>query len=164
MKTFTSLGRVAALLLFLVLAGVGAQSARAQGMEGATITGIDVSYVGPQTVSKERVLANMRLKVGTAFSEARVEEDIRGLYATGKVQNVRIFGTPSGAGVRVQVILATRALVTAIEFFEGGKRVRIELDTNGQRRVDNWAYFDPAPGPRIHTDRAVTGHRHIGQT
>ncbi|MGI8431500.1 MAG: outer membrane protein assembly factor BamA [Chthoniobacterales bacterium] len=113
MKKFTSLGRVAALLFFLVPAGVGVQSARAQ--EGATITGIDVSYVGPQTVSKERVLANMRSKVGTAFSEARVEEDIRGLYATGKVQNVRIFGTPSGAGVRVQVILATRALVTAIE-------------------------------------------------
>ena len=56
----------------------------------------------------------MRLKVGTAFSEARVEEDIRGLYATGKVQKVRIFGTPSGAGVRVHVILAKRALVTAI--------------------------------------------------
>ncbi|HMJ05569.1 MAG TPA: hypothetical protein VK474_04875, partial [Chthoniobacterales bacterium] len=60
MKKFTSLGRVAALLFLLFLACVGAQSARAQGMEGATITGIDVSYVGPQTVSKDRVLANMR--------------------------------------------------------------------------------------------------------
>ncbi len=115
MKKFISLGSVAAFLLFLGLICGSPQNVRAQGPEGATVTGIDVTYVGPQTVSKDRILANMRTKVGTPYSETKVEEDIRGLYATGKVQNVRIFGTPSGSGVRVQVILATRALVTEIE-------------------------------------------------
>ncbi len=115
MKTFISLGRVAVLCFLLGLVVASPRGARAQSVEGATITGIDVSYVGPETVSKDRVLANMRTKVGTRYSETAIEEDIRGLYATGKMQNVRIFGTPSGAGVRVQVILATRALVTEIE-------------------------------------------------
>ena len=68
------------------------RAAQAQSLEGATITGIDVSYVGPETVSKDRVLANLRTKVGGRYSETAIEEDIRGLYGTGKVQNVRIFG------------------------------------------------------------------------
>jgi outer membrane protein insertion porin family len=123
MKNSISLGRVAAWLLFLGLALGWSCSVRAQSMEGTTITGIDVTYVGPQTVSKDRVLANMRSKVGSPYSETTVEEDIRGLYATGKVQNVRIFGTPSTSGVRVQVILATRALVTEIEV-DGANQLR----------------------------------------
>ena len=84
-------------------------------MEGVTITSIDVRYVGPETVSKDRVLANMRTKVGQPYSETTVEDDIRALYDTGKIQNVRIFGEPRGNGVHVQVILATRALITEIE-------------------------------------------------
>jgi outer membrane protein insertion porin family len=49
----------------------------------------------------------MRTKVGQPYSETTVEDDIRTLYDTGKIQNVRIFGEPAGNGVRVQVILAT---------------------------------------------------------
>lgn len=89
--------------------------AQAQGVEGVTITSIDVRYVGPETIAKDRILANMRTKVGASYSETTVEDDIRALYDTGKIQNVRIFGEPAGNGVRVQVILATRALVTEIE-------------------------------------------------
>lgn len=88
---------------------------RAQGLEGAIVNSIDVTYAGPQTIAKDRVLANMRTKVGQPYSETTVGEDIRGLYATGKVQNVRIYGEPKGNGVHVQVIIQTRALITQIE-------------------------------------------------
>ena len=115
MKHLISLVRSGAVLFSLGMAIALPQSARAQAIEGLPITSIEVSYVGPQTVSKERVLANMRTKVGAPYSETTVEEDIRGLYVTGKIQNVRIFGEPKGNGVAVQVILATRALVTEIE-------------------------------------------------
>ncbi|HEX3817972.1 MAG TPA: outer membrane protein assembly factor BamA [Chthoniobacterales bacterium] len=115
MKHFFSLGRSRLLLLLLGAAALCVSHAQAQGVEGATVNSIDVTYVGPQTVSKDRVLANMRTKVGSPYSETTVEEDIRGLYATGKVQNVRIYGEPQGNGVHVQVILASRALVTEIE-------------------------------------------------
>lgn len=115
MKHFFLLGRSLLLLLLLGAAGLCVSHVQAQGIEGATVNSIDVTYVGPQTVSRDRVLANMRTKVGSPYSETTVEEDIRGLYATGKVQNVRIYGEPQGNGVHVQVILATRALVTEIE-------------------------------------------------
>ena len=116
MKNLTASCRFATGLLFLFSAfSLLPSVASAQGVEGETITSIEVRYVGPETVAKERVLANMRTKIGTPYSEATVEDDIRTLYQTGKIQNVRIFGEPQGNGVHVQVILATRALVTEIE-------------------------------------------------
>ncbi|MEO7168501.1 MAG: outer membrane protein assembly factor BamA [Chthoniobacterales bacterium] len=115
MKNLISSFRFAAVFFLLGLAFLLPRAAQAQGVEGNTINSIEVRYVGPETVSKDRVLANMRTKIGAAYSETTVEDDIRALYNTGKIQNVRIFGEPSGGGVRVQVILATRALVTEIE-------------------------------------------------
>src|SRR4029079_11944073 len=115
MKNLTSYGRFTAVLLLFGFAPLLPPAAHAQGVEGATITSIDVRYVGPETVAKDRVLANMRTKVGQPYSETTVEDDIRTLYETGKIQNVRIFGEPQGNGVRVQVILATRSLITEIE-------------------------------------------------
>ena len=50
---------------------------------------IEIQYAGPETVSRERILANMRTKVGKAYSEQAVEEDVRNLYATGNITNVR---------------------------------------------------------------------------
>ncbi len=115
MKHLTSLLRLAAVFFSLGYALAYPHTAQAQGVEGAPITSIEVRYVGPETVSKDRILANMRTKVGARYSETTVEDDIRALYDTGRIQNVRIFGEPSGNGVRVQVILATRSLVTEIE-------------------------------------------------
>src|SRR5689334_24887221 len=115
MKNLTSLGRISAALFLAGLLIFPAPAGRAQGVEGVTITSVDVRYVGPETISKDRILANMKTKVGVPYSETTVEDDIRALYDTGKIQNVRIFGEPAGNGVHVQVILATRALITAIE-------------------------------------------------
>ncbi|HEY3662588.1 MAG TPA: outer membrane protein assembly factor BamA [Chthoniobacterales bacterium] len=115
MKNLISFLRLAAVFLSLVWALALPPRVHAEGLDGATITSIDVRYVGPETIAKDRILANMRTKVGTPYSETTVEDDIRTLYGTGKIQNVRIFGEPAGNGVRVQVILATRALVTEIE-------------------------------------------------
>jgi len=115
MKNLISSLRIAAVFFSLGWALALPPATRAQGLEGAPITSIEVRYVGPETIAKDRILANMRTKVGAPYSETTVEDDIRALYDTGKIQNVRIFGEPAGNGVRVQVILATRALVTEIE-------------------------------------------------
>src|SRR5690349_12499239 len=55
------------------------------------VRSIDVQYVGPVTVTRERILAQMRTKVGGPYSEMVAEDDIRTIYATGHVENVRIF-------------------------------------------------------------------------
>jgi len=91
-----------------------APQAQAQN-KAPNVVEIDVQYAGPATVAKERLLANMRTRVGQPYSEATVEEDIRNLYATGNVVNVRIFGEPKGDGVKVIVVLQAKARVTAVE-------------------------------------------------
>src|SRR6266403_1794459 len=65
------------------------------------VRSIDVQYTGPATVSKERILAQLRTAVGQPYSDQIVEQDIQNLYKTGSILNVRIFAQPEGDGVKV---------------------------------------------------------------
>jgi outer membrane protein insertion porin family len=101
------------------------------------IKSIEIQYVGPQTLSRDKILSQMRTKPGQPYSESLVEQDIKALYRTGQVQNVRIFGQAAGEGVKVMVVLQTRSLVNEIEI-EGASRInaktlrrKINLKING---------------------------------
>ena len=72
------------------------------------VKSIDVQYAGPASISKEKILANMRTRVGRAYDDRVVEEDIRNLYATGNITNVRIFGEPAADGVKVIVVVMAK--------------------------------------------------------
>ncbi len=87
------------------------------------IRSVEVHYTGPETVSKERILAHMRTKVGQPYSNQVVEQDIEALYKTGAIQNVRIFAQPEGDGVKVIVAVQTRAIVREIEI-TGAERIK----------------------------------------
>src|SRR5213596_2246955 len=87
------------------------------------IRSIDVEYTGPATISKERILAQMRTKVGQPYSNEVVQEDIKALYRTGYIRNVRIFAQPQGDGVKVIVAVQTQAIVREIEI-TGAERIR----------------------------------------
>jgi outer membrane protein insertion porin family len=50
------------------------------------------------------------------------ENDIRALYNTGQVQNVRIFGQPEGDGVKVIVAVQTRTMLNEIQI-DGATRI-----------------------------------------
>ena len=102
-------------LLVVLLALLPQETIFAQEGGGIRITSIEVQYNGPETLSRERILAQMRTKVGQNYSDGIAEDDIRSLYETGKLQNVRIFGQPSGAGVKVIVAVQTRAIINEIE-------------------------------------------------
>ena len=70
-------------------------------------------------------------RLASPSSDDVVEQDIRNLYKTGQLQNVRIFGEPSGGGVKVTVVVQTRSIVTEIEINGAhgftAKRVRSEI-------------------------------------
>ena len=89
------------------------------------IRAIDVEYTGPATVSKERILAQMRTKVGQPFNDAILEQDVETLYKSGAVQNVRIFGQPQSDGVKVIVQVQTRLLAREI-VIEGAERIKAQ--------------------------------------
>ena len=86
------------------------------------VRSIDVQYTGPATISRERILAQMRTKIGLPYSDTVAENDIRALYNTGQVQNVRIFGQPEGDGVKVIVAVQTRSMLNEIQI-DGATRI-----------------------------------------
>src|SRR6478672_10343888 len=89
-RTVTSL--VASIVLFasaLLANAQQPQQAQPAQQGPLIIRSIDVEYTGPATVSKERILAQLRTAVGKPYSEAVVEQDVRQLYSTGAIRNVR---------------------------------------------------------------------------
>ena len=108
--------------LAFVCALLGTVPARAQGPP--IVRSIDVQYTGPGTVSKERILAQIRTKVGQPYSDLVVQQDIENLYKTGAVLNVRIFAQPEGdGGVKVIVAVQTRSVVREIEI-DGAEQIK----------------------------------------
>src|SRR2546423_5969945 len=87
------------------------------------IRSMEVEYTGPATISKERILAQMRTKVGQVYSNETVQEDIQALYKNGYSLNVRIFAQPQGDGVKVIVAVQTRSIVREIEI-TGAEQVK----------------------------------------
>ena len=122
----------------------GALIARAQAPQSAPappiIRSIDVQYTGAQAVSKERILAQMRTKVGQPYSSQVVEQDVAALYKTGAIRNVRIFAQPEGDGVKVIVAVQIRAILREIEITGAErikpKRLRKEIKLPLNRAID----------------------------
>ena len=91
---------------------------------GPIVKSIEVQYAGPASVAKEKILANMRTRVGRPYDDKTVEEDIRNLYATGNISNARIYlGGSDPDGVRVIVVVAAKAQVTEV-VLNGVSRLR----------------------------------------
>ena len=133
---------LAIVLMFGASLTVSAQTAPPEPQGPPLISAVEVQYVGPQTISREKVLAQIRTRPGQPYSESLVEQDIKALYKTGQVQNVRIFGQADGEKVKVMVVLQTRSLVNEIEI-EGAQRIsaqklrkQIALKINGPLSED----------------------------
>ncbi|HEY3899000.1 MAG TPA: outer membrane protein assembly factor BamA [Chthoniobacter sp.] len=97
--------------------------APASAPNGPIVRSIEVQYAGASTVGKEKLLANMRTRVGKPYSETAVEEDIRNLYKTGNIANVRIFGEQVPDGVKVIVVVQSKAKITEVRIV-GATRVK----------------------------------------
>jgi outer membrane protein insertion porin family len=113
-----------------ICALLGATVARAQAPQPAAqgppiVRSIEVEYTGPGTVSKERILAHIRTRVGQPYSNDVVEQDIAALYKTGSIQNVRIFAQPQGDGLKVIVAVQTRSILREI-VIDGAERVKAQ--------------------------------------
>jgi outer membrane protein insertion porin family len=104
---------------------------------------IEIQYAGPATLSRQRILSNMKTTVGQPYSETTVEDDVRSLYATGLVTNVRIYGEPLPDGVKVIVVIQTRVTLTEVAI-QGNeiiktKRIRRELNLKTGAALDEQA-------------------------
>src|SRR5437588_3900999 len=112
MREFRGSAEGWAVAMFFVTCAALFAPASAHAQQGPPIVrSIDVQYSGPATVSKDVILAQMRTAVGQPYSDSTVEDDIRNLYKTGTIQNVRIFAQPLEDGVKVIVAVQTRQVL-----------------------------------------------------
>ena len=111
-----------ALLACLIPLCADRLAAQNQG-QAPLIQQIDVQFVGPNTLSKQRVLDNLATKPGAPYNDRLVEEDIKSLYATGQVSNARIFAEPITGGLKVTVLLQGRATVGEV-VIEGAEAIK----------------------------------------
>lgn len=98
---------------------------------------IDVKYVGNAAVSKERILANISTRIGDTLSPAKIDEDIKNLYASGDIENIRVLSKPLGGnGVKLLIVVQTRAVLGNVAFegnsvFDSEKLKNVaDLDVN----------------------------------
>lgn len=103
---------------------VSSQLSWGQEAQAPIVKSIDIQFAGPATVSKERILNNMRTKVGKPYSIGIAEEDVRNLYQTAKVFNVRIFGDPQPDGIKVIVVVQTKGKVKEV-LIEGATQIKV---------------------------------------
>jgi outer membrane protein insertion porin family len=134
MGCFNGVIRRRALWVALICGGLGTGPARAQ-METQSsppvVKSIDVQYTGPATVSKEHILSEIRTKVGEPYLDFVVEQDIKDLYKSGAILNVRFFAQPDGNGLHVIIAVQTRSILRelVIDGAHGVKVSRVRKDT-----------------------------------
>ena len=98
MKNFFSFGRFGAFLLSLGIFALLPGALRGQGIEGVPVSTIEVRYVGPETISKDQILANMKTKVGSPYSETTVEDESATFTTRGKSRTSASLANPQRAG------------------------------------------------------------------
>ncbi|MEO7933601.1 MAG: outer membrane protein assembly factor BamA [Chthoniobacterales bacterium] len=121
MTTIPTTLRIVSAAFLLLLTALPAFSQTAP--SAPIVQSIEVQYAGPAAISKERILANIRTTVGKPYSEPVVEEDIKSLYRTGAVTNVRMFGEPSGNNIKVFIVVQGKATVSEV-VIDGGEIIK----------------------------------------
>ncbi|MEI7908450.1 MAG: outer membrane protein assembly factor BamA [Verrucomicrobiota bacterium] len=102
-------------LLCLVFA-VQTGGLKAQDFEGKKISTVEVRYKGPKTVDEARIRNLMSSKAGTIYSSERLDADVKALYESGLVEDVRFLAEPVGETLRLIAEVTSRAEYVAIGF------------------------------------------------
>lgn len=90
---------------------------RAQDFEGKTISAVDIRYRGVKTVDEARLRNLMSTKAGTQYRAERLDNDIKTLYESGLVDDVRFLAESVGAtSVKVIAEVLTRPAMAGVGF------------------------------------------------
>jgi outer membrane protein insertion porin family len=108
------IGRAAAYSSLALLSVAG--ELKAQDFEGKTISELSIQYRGAKTVDEARIRNLMNTKAGSTYRAEGLDNDIRTLFASGLVDDVRFLAEPSGAGVKVIAEVTTRPELVGVGF------------------------------------------------
>jgi len=113
---------LAALMILGVVAFV--PPLRAQETE-PIVREIEIKFMGPETVSRTLITANIQTVVGKLRSRDTVEQDVRNLIGTGNFSDVRVLEEAIDGGVKVVFQVQGKATIKEIAF-DGQKRFKEE--------------------------------------
>ena len=107
-------GQFAALTSLAVIALAG--TLHAQDFEGKTIAEVTIRYRGAKTVDEARLRNLMVSKTGTAYRAESLDNDIKSLYESGLVDDVRFLAEPVGSSVNLIAEVTTRPALGGVGF------------------------------------------------
>ncbi|MEM6910867.1 MAG: outer membrane protein assembly factor BamA [Verrucomicrobiota bacterium] len=113
--------RFASPLFGLLLAFFAGLSVTAQAQEEQIVREIEIEYDGPKTIAEQRIRALLATKVGQPYSNESVEQDIRNLLGSGDVENARVLAQPLADGLKLIIVVSTRAGLGDIDFIGNSK-------------------------------------------
>ncbi len=106
--------RIALFALVFIAAFSG--QLKAQDFEGKNITEVSVRYRGAKNVDEARIRNLMSTKAGSQYRAERIDNDIKTLFESGLIDDVRFLAEPVGAGVRVIADVLTRPAINGVGF------------------------------------------------
>jgi outer membrane protein insertion porin family len=110
--------------LLLLTGLVVCPPSRAQ-TEAPVVREVEIRFVGPETVHRAVVSANIQTAAGKPLSRENIEQDVRNLIATGYFFDVRVLEETVSGGVKV--IFQVQGKATIKEFvIEGNKHLKVE--------------------------------------
>ena len=120
-------GQFAALtsLSLVTLAG----TLHAQDFEGKNISEVAIRYTGAKTVDEARLRNLMATKAGTVYRAESLDNDIKSLYESGLVDDVRFLAEPVGGSVKLIAEVTTRPGLGGVGFVPG-RGIALALASN----------------------------------
>ena len=103
-------------LTAMVLAATFAGHLNAQDFEGKNITEVAIRYRDAKTVDEARIRNLMSTKAGSQYRAESLDNDIKTLFESGLVDDVRFLAEPVGADVRVIADILTRPAINGVGF------------------------------------------------
>ena len=107
-------GQFAALTSLSILSLAG--TLHAQDFEGKTISDVTIRYRGAKTVDETRLRNLMSTKSGTPYRAEGLDNDIKSLYESGLVDDVRFLAEPNGNSVKLVAEVTTRPGLGGVGF------------------------------------------------
>src|SRR5579862_9603257 len=97
--------------------------AQEEAPEEVIVREIEVRFIGPETVNRAVVMANIQTAVGKPRTREMIEQDVRNLINTGYFFDVRVLEEPVTDGVRVVFQVQGKATIKEI-IMEGNKHFK----------------------------------------
>jgi outer membrane protein insertion porin family len=116
--------------------------------EAPVVQEIEIRFVGPETVNRAVVRANVQTEIGQPRNRLLIEQDVRNLIATGHFADVRVLEEDVPGGVRIVYQVQGKVQVREI-LVRGQRRFREER----LRKELTLKVNEPLDERKIHIDR-----------